>query len=388
MQNFIFNEDEIIFNDNLVEFSISQLLNQTNGTDTTTNDIRNLFITMGTLSFSTTILYMSFVIAKTLYTFPWNTLISFCLSKKNINEPITLKQLWLEIKSKCFLISHPIARIFFSFQFCELMFDTASFFVFSDYEHNWSICYYQYFMIQFFDLASNIWVFIISIWLFCIFVFKIKKFMVLELISHWIVLLVSLVFTIIPIATKSVGPAGGYCWIIGDGFHIHLRFTYYGPVFFILFCMVILYIICAIVMVRKQCYIYRQTGRKRRITDLSSSVQLHSKIFVFPLIFIITYLVALVRRIMQASGADPHSAAFYMFLYLNAFFEFSLGFFVTLLLVIGDLISFCVESFRRRDISNILNIQTITDELEGVDYEIWEIDNDDDDNTEFLHQQP
>jgi hypothetical protein len=371
MRDLILNDDVVVNNEYLIEYSIVQEANRTNHTHIASNEIRTLFITMGSLSFSTTALYLIFLIVRTFNTFPWKKLIAFCFAK-NANERITLKQLWLEIKSKCFLISHPIARVFFSFQFCELMFDTASFFVFSDYEHNRAICYYQYIMIQFFDLASSIWALMISIWMLCILVFKMKKFMVLELVSHCVVILCSLVLTIIPIATKSVGPTGAYCWIMADGVNFYIQMTYYGPLLIILPSMTILYIICAVFTLRKQCSIYRQTGRRRTITDVFSTIQLYSKIFIFPLIFITTYMVMISTRDIKVTKGAQNSTAFYVFPFLNAFFEFSLGFFVTLLFVISDLIPFCV-GYSRRDTHNVVHIQ-IDDELEGIDYEKWEND--------------
>jgi hypothetical protein len=57
-------------------------------------------------------------------------------------------------------------------------------------------------------------------------------------------------------------------------------------------------------------------------------------------------------------------------LYLNALVEFSLGFIVTLLLVASDLISFCVDYYRRENTRTDIDIQTEI-ELEGIDYEKW-----------------
>jgi len=283
---------------------------------------------------------------------------------------VNLKQLWLQIKSECFFFSHPLSRIFFFFQLCQLMFDSVPFLMFSNYEHNMAICYYEYVIFQFFDLASNFWVFMVSIWMFCILVLKVKRFMVLELISHVVVFLCSLIITIIPIATKSVGPAGGYCWIAGYGFHKKLRLIFYGPTFLLLILMSILYTMSAVFMLRKQCLIYRQSGRRRRLTDYSSSIQLYSKMFILPLIFIITYIVALSRRIMQFIRGGENSPLFSVLLYLNAFFEFSMGFFVTLLFLISDLISFYVGYSRRE---NRTDMDIRTDNVE-VDYEKWEND--------------
>lgn len=165
----------------------------------------------------------------------------------------------------------------------------------------------------------------------------------------------------------------GYCWIIENNGFKRVSLTYYAPLFFMLPIMAILYIFSAVIMLRRQCQIYKQFGRRKKI-NISSSVQLYSKLLLFPLVFIITYIVALVRRSIQTIGSEhkhPVSSNFFLFaLYLNALVEFSLGFIVTLLLVASDLISFCVDYYRRENTRTDIDIQTEI-ELEGIDYEKW-----------------
>lgn len=201
----------------IIEYSILQDAHVSNSTGNTLA-MEIIGITLGSISFIVTALYMLYVILRTIYSFPCKKLFEFCIRSSGGSQ-VSLKELWFEIKTKCFIICHPVARIFFCFQFYQLMADSIHFFMFSNHKDNMAICHYQFALAQIFGIGLFMWALIISVWMVCIVLFKMKKFLVLELISHFVVVLFVVVLAIIPIATDSIGDAGGYCWIKPYSFH-------------------------------------------------------------------------------------------------------------------------------------------------------------------------
>lgn len=375
--NVFFNENLFVYmleDNGIFENSLLQYMHVTNNTNSTFR-MKMISATLGTISFTVTALYMLYVILRTIYSFPWITLFRFC-TRSSRRGQVSLKELWFEIKTKCFIIYHPIARIFFCFQFYQLTADSVHFFAFSNYKDNKVICYYEFVLIQVFGVGLFMWAFMISIWMVCILVLKIKKLLPLELISHSVVILVAVALAIVPIATDSIGDAGGYCWIKPNGFHKYIRLTYYIPLLLVVSAMTIVYFITMIVLIRRQCLILNQSGRKKNIADLSSSVQIYSKLLGFPILLITVYICASLRLLMEliVDTKNPKYANLMTVLdYLNLVTMSSVGFFCTALFVFSDLLSFYL-SYRRSNIASDVDVQT-ENELEGIDYAKWQDEN-------------
>jgi hypothetical protein len=350
-------------------------LNAVNGTDSNTgNQLLGLQVTLfviGSISLISTFLYIVYVILRTGFTFPWKQFFEFC-SKKRVEEDkgITFRELWSDIKSKCYLVAHPVSRIFFCLQLSEFMSVTYILFDLSDYRNNRAICYYQYFVSQFFGLVKYAWGFMISIWMFCILVLRWKELFMLELTSHCIVVTVATSLTIIPILTHSVGDSGIYCWIKGDGFNKYLRLTYYIPLWIIMPSIFIIYITTLWIIIRRQCISFRQRQRTRKMSHLSSSIKLYIKLLGFPSLLVIIWAIPSIRRAIEfvwdVKGQTNHKMPLAI-LYIHFLTGPSNGFWNTMLLLFSELAPACVDYMRR-------NASTSTEqneELIDADYTSW-----------------
>jgi hypothetical protein len=316
-------------------------------------------ITFSSISITFSGLYVLYIVSISLYTFPWKHLFR-CLC----SSYMSWRQLLLSIQNECFIVSRPIARLFFFLQLYECIF--TSFILIR--KRGKAACFAQYFIIQFFGLAKFVWALVVAVWMFWILALgKRNKLLLLEVLSHLSVLITAVPLTILPYATGSVSAVGvNYCWIRGDTLlHKLMRLTLYIPLWLSMTLIILIYCATGIVLSITQIRSFRNSSRTRQFAQLASSLKLYIKLFGLPIIFFLSRLASTIRYIWRdVTGQVPFA--------LDEIFAFTApatGLSYTLLILLSEAIGRFCDFIRKETIEQ----ETTNTELnEATDYVRWE----------------
>lgn len=301
----------------------------------------------GYLSWLVTILYLMYFFGKVLYTFPWThfPLIQMCRCCKGMNSEVNWKIFFTKLKSDCYPLAHPIARIIFMLMLCNFLPGTPILWL-----HRFitkkvpplSMCMYDAVVSQFFGIAANQWCLVITVWMFWILVLNRDKYLViLEILSHVYVWLLSFIMTCVPWAMGVIKPVQGgtYCGISEEE-KVMLLVTFYVPLWISVFSTCILCLITFLYVACKPFLSLRDSTRNRKLTHIHHSLKLYIKLLFIPLTFFICWSLESIRRLIR-NTTNP------LFRNVSYMFNSSIGFFQVCIFFLSEIIG-CYENMRSR----------------------------------------
>jgi len=169
-------------------------------------------------------------------------------------------------------------------------------------------------------------------------------------LSHVIVWINAIIFTVIPIATRSIGNSGSYCWILGTGYHNYIRFTHYIPLWTMIAIICCIYVMTFTAVFKSQWLSFRSSNRSKQMLHFSTSAKLYIKLLGFPLVFVIVWIVPTFRRFVEmvwtwkkVSKQMPFSV-----LYVHAITSPANGFWYSVVFVASELVGVCCTCMRKR----------------------------------------
>lgn len=286
---------------------------------------------IGSLSFSFTLVYVLYILGKSLYTFPWRR----CFRRE--------ANILSTIQSECYLFSRPIGRIFFILILCECIAITYVFFELAGFEESdHFVCYYQGFVIQFFGLLKYGYNLIIAIYMLYILAMrKQSKLMLIEICSHLVNWIFALTCTIIPIAFNEFGWAGSYCWIKPTTRGTYLRFaTHYIPLWTIIGLVCCIYVVTLVIVIRRQWLSFRVTAREKQLRHISTSMRLYIKMMGFPVVFVVLWIAPTIRRLMDAL----HKPIPFSLVFVHSITSPAMGFWYTVVLILSSIMGKIFDS--------------------------------------------
>jgi hypothetical protein len=351
---------------------MSPILQTINDTEQYTPKQKHLLemteLVVGSLSIAFTLLYIIYVLLRSLYTFPWKHLFHYFCKRRTSN--LSFKQLFSTVCNECYIFAKPVARIFFVMQFYECMFAT---YILT--EESTAACYYQFFVTQFFGLAKFAWTLVVAVWMFWILVIKKKnKLLLLEILSHLFVLTTASVLTILPLASNAVGSTGYYCWIKGGTpWFRFMRMTYYVPLWTIMALIILIYLITAMIMIHTQYKSLSNRTVARKLTYAASTSKLYLKLVGLPMLFLLSRIIVTIRYIWRSVTGNIPFVLEEIFCFVSP----STGMLYTLLIALSEFIALLRYPARRRELGLYApntqeEYEQLSDPIPTTEYIAWE----------------
>ena len=158
------------------------------------------------------------------------------------------------------------------------------------------ICKAQGIIVNFFTLASILWSAVIA---FSLYLITLKSMLYVEkYLMLYVIIVLSLCAgdSLVPYMLDSYGTVAGWCWItqrkIGDQFFFERYLLFFGPLWVVVICNILLYVIIANRL--------RKTHKESK--NLCNRISLSNKLKYYPLILIICYLPYTVKGAMDVGN--------------------------------------------------------------------------------------
>jgi len=156
-------------------------------------------------------------------------------------------------------------------------------------------CFLQGFMLQFFQMTEFLWITIISFNLFTAVYLRKVLFNKMEILYHIICWGFSTICAILPLFTVSYGVAGIWCWIIRSGAGSVWRFiVFYIPLYLFILLVLIMYAIVVAVIIEN-----KRKVKKLKKSGEDKTKKLIARLFLYPIIFLLLYIMPTVNRIQN-----------------------------------------------------------------------------------------